>query len=37
VTKLKNLTVGELKPLISESIKESVEELIEDFLALSSD
>ncbi len=36
-TKVKDLTVGELKSLISDAIKESLEDLIEDILALSSD
>jgi hypothetical protein len=36
-TKIKDLTVGELKALISDAVKESVEDLIEDLLALSSD
>jgi len=36
-TKVKDLTVGELKALISDAIKESIEDLIEDMMALSSD
>lgn len=36
-TKLKNSTVSELKALIPDTVKESVEDLIEDLLALSSD
>ncbi len=36
-TKVKDLTVGELKSLISDTIKESLEDLIEDIVALSSD
>lgn len=35
--KVKDLTVGELKSLISDTIKESLEDIIEDILALSSD
>jgi len=35
--KVKDLTVGELKSLISDTIKESLEDLIEDIVALSSD
>ncbi len=35
--KVKDLTVGELKSLISDSIRESLEDLIEDTVALSSD
>ena len=35
--KVKDLTVEELKSLISETIKESFEDLIEDIVALSSD
>ena len=35
--KVKDLTVGKLKSLISEAIKESLEDLIEDIVALSSD
>jgi hypothetical protein len=34
---LKSLTVGELKALISDTVKKTVEDLIEDLLALSSD
>ena len=37
ITKIKDLTVSELKALISDTVKESVEDLIEDLLALSSD
>ena len=36
-TKVKDLTVDELKSLISEAVKESLEDLIEDILALSSE
>lgn len=36
-TKVKDLTVGELKSLISDTIKESLKDLIEDIVALSSD
>jgi hypothetical protein len=36
-TKVKDLTVEELKSLISNTIKESLEDLIEDIVALSSD
>ena len=35
--KVKDLTVEELKSLISDTIRESLEDLIEDILALSSD
>ncbi|MCX9011944.1 MAG: hypothetical protein OIN66_12575 [Candidatus Methanoperedens sp.] len=35
-TKLKDLTVEEFKILVSETIKESMEDLIEDLAALSS-
>ena len=35
--KVKDLTVGELKSLISDAIKESFEDLVEDIVALSSD
>jgi lipoate-protein ligase A len=35
-TKLKDLTVEEFKALISDTIKESMEDLIEDLAALSS-
>ncbi len=35
--KVKDLTVGELKSLISDAIRESLEDLIEDIVALSSD
>ncbi|MDF2955944.1 MAG: hypothetical protein OD815_001560 [Candidatus Alkanophagales archaeon MCA70_species_2] len=35
--KVKDLTVGELKSLISDTIKESLEDLIEDIVALSSE
>jgi hypothetical protein len=35
--KVKDLTVGELKSLISDTLKESLEDLVEDILALSSD
>ncbi len=35
--KVKDLTVGELKSLISDTIKESLEDVVEDMLALSSD
>ena len=34
---MKDLTVGELKSLISDAIRESLEDLIEDIVALSSD
>ncbi len=36
-SKVKDLTVDELKSLISEVVKESIEDLIEDILALSSE
>jgi len=36
-TKVKDLTVEELKSLISDTVKDSIEHLIEDMLALSSD
>lgn len=36
-TEIKDLTVSELKALIPDTVKESVEDLIEDLLALSSD
>ncbi len=35
--KVKDLTVGELKSLISDTIKENFEDLMEDIVALSSD
>lgn len=35
--KVKDLTVGELKSLISDTIKESLEDLVEDIVALSSE
>ena len=35
-TKLRDLTVGEFKTLISDTIKENIEDLLEDFTALSS-
>jgi len=35
--KIKDLTVGELKYLISDTVKEAVEDLIEDISALSSE
>lgn len=35
-TKVKDLTIGELRSLISDSVKEAMEDLIEDILALSS-
>ena len=35
--KVKDLTVGELKSLISDAVKEGLEDLIEDIVALSSD
>jgi hypothetical protein len=37
VTKVKDLTVEELQSLISDTIKSTLEDLIEDMLALSSD
>ncbi len=36
-TKVKDLTVVELHSLISDTVKETMEDLIEDLLALSSD
>ncbi len=36
-TKVKDLTVKELQSLISDTIKNTLEDLIEDILALSSD
>ncbi len=36
-TKVKDLTVGELKSLISDTIQESLEDLVEDIVALSSE
>ena len=36
-TKVKDLTVGELQSLISDTVREAMEDLIEDILALSSD
>ncbi len=36
VTKLKDLTVEEFKTLISDTIRESMEDLLEDITALSS-
>ena len=36
-TKVKDLTVGELQSLISETIKGAMEDVIEDIAALSSD
>ncbi len=36
VTKLKDLTVEEFKTLISDTIRESMEDLLEDLTALSS-
>ncbi len=36
-TKVKDLTVEELQSLISDTIKSTLEDLIEDMLALSSD
>ena len=36
-TKVKDLTVMELHTLISDTVKETMEDLIEDILALSSD
>lgn len=35
-TKLRDLTVGEFKTLISDTIKENIEDLLEDLTALSS-
>jgi hypothetical protein len=34
--KVKDLTIGELRSLISDTVKETMEDLIEDILALSS-
>ena len=34
--KVKDLTIGELRSLISDSVKEAMEDLVEDILALSS-
>ena len=36
-TKVKDLTVKELKALIAETVKESLDDLMEDILALSSE
>ena len=36
-TNVKDLTVGELQTLISDTVKQTVEDLIEDLLALSSE
>ena len=36
-TKVKDLTVKELKALIAEAVKESLDDLMEDILALSSE
>ncbi len=36
-TRVKDLTIGELRSLISDTVKEAMEDLIEDMLALSSD
>jgi len=36
-TKVKDLTIEELRSLISDTISEALEDLIEDILALSSD
>ena len=36
-TKVKDLTVKELKTLIAEAVKESLDDLMEDILALSSE
>ena len=36
-TKVKDLTVGELRSLISDTVRGAMEDLIEDILALSSD
>jgi len=36
VTKLKDLTVGEFRTLVSNSVRESMEDLLEDLTALSS-
>lgn len=35
-TKLRDLTVGEFKTLVSDTIKENIEDLLEDLTALSS-
>jgi hypothetical protein len=35
-TKVKDLTIGELRSLISDTVKETIGDLIEDILALSS-
>jgi hypothetical protein len=35
-TKVKDLTIGELRSLISDTVKETLADLIEDMLALSS-
>ena len=35
-TKVKDLTIGELRSLISDTVKEAMEDLVEDILALSS-
>lgn len=35
-TKVKDLTIGELRSLISDTVKEAMEDLVEDMLALSS-
>jgi len=37
VIKVKDLTVGELRSLISDTVRETIEDLIEDILALSSE
>ncbi len=34
--KVKDLTIGEFRSLISDSVKEAMEDLVEDILALSS-
>jgi hypothetical protein len=36
-TRIKDLTIGEFRSLISDTVKEAMEDLIEDILALSSD
>jgi len=36
-SKIKDLTVEELKSLISETVKETLEDIVEDLIALSSD
>jgi len=36
-TKVKDLTVGELESLISDTVRGAMEDLMEDILALSSD